>query len=786
MLFKHLILAFRSIKKTGIYSTINIIGLSLGIAVSFLIFFWVTDELNFDKCYANLDNIYTIYEHQEFSEGQELFTSCTPFPLSSKLQNDFEEVQTATTFTNMGEFPIKGDDKEFTFGPCLFTDNDFINIFSVHIIAGDKDALSNPNNVMVTQDVADTFYPRKDAIGKTILVNGELECKIAAIIEKPSKHSTINYKLIFPVKLLSNWTDLSKWNSNWPRTTVVLTPGTDIKAFENKIVNLCKDNGQDATTLHVFPQKNEYLYSYSGKQNRVQYIYQFLAIAFIIVLIASINFVNFSTAISEQRKPEIGIRKTLGASKVTLTNQFLIEKSLLVAISILLSLILTSRFLPIFSRLANKTITIDILQNPMLWFMILGVFSLVIFISVAYPAIYMSSFSPIHSLQKRKKTHKMSFNFRNVLITTQFTLSIVLIICSIFVSNQLYYINNYDLGYKKDNLVYLHLPAQTGKQHNVLTQSFEKITGVVGIAQADKLPFYGGNSTWDFEWENKIPDKKVLISRMQVDRNYFSTMGITFAEGTTYSKTFDNWDSKKNSVPAEVILNQEAIRRMGMKDPIGKTFGNENWKSSIVGVVNDFNFENLRNSVEPLLLTPLTEDPGCIILRIRPDNFYQTVNQVKAVWSKIEPNNAIQLGFFDQHIEDMYTSEQRISGLFRSFSFIAILISCIGLFGLSLYTIDLRTKEIGVRKVNGAKISEVIILLNKDFVKWIVIAFIIATPLAWFAMNKWLENFAYKTSLSWWIFALSGILALGIALLTVSWQSWQAATKNPVDALRYE
>jgi len=754
-----------------------------------LIFLWIVDELNFDKFHKNIDQLYSIYEHQEYSEGQELFTGCTPFPLSQKLANDYDEVVCATTHSFMGNFPLKYDNMEFIEGPCIITDKEFLNVFSFPIIEGDANALSSPDKMIITQQIADMFFKGESALGKKIKVYGNTEFEVGAIIAPPEKNSTIDFKVLLPLEFVSQngWTQLDSWGNNWPRTTALLANNTDSHDFQNKITNLCKDNGQENTTLHVFPFKKERLYSYSGEKNRVQYIYQFLAIAFIIILIASINFINFSTARAEKRKPEVGIRKALGATKLNITKQFILEKGIMVIISLMVSVILVALFLPLFGRLADKTIELSLLQNKYLIIMLLIVVVTTISLSVTYPALYMASFAPARVLKKQAKAKSGIFSFRSLLVVIQFALSIGLIICSIFISNQLKFISNYDLGYNKENLIFLDLPGSAKAKHRVLSQEFDKIEGISSYTKADKIPFYGGNSSWGYNWEGKDPEKKVLICLMQVDRNYFSTLGIDFAEGQEFSERFNNWENDTTLEYNEVVLNQEAIRRMGLENPLGKSFGrNGGNQASIVGVIKNFNFENLRQGIEPLLLRPLNGEPNNIILRIRPDNFYNTVSEIKSIWAKVYPQTPCEIGFFDERLKQMYNSELKISGLFKSFTLIAIFIACIGLFGLSLYAIEIRRKEIGIRKVNGSTRTEIITLLNKDFVLRVLIAFVIACPLSYYIMSKWLENFAYKTTLSWWVFVLSGFIALGIAVLTISWQSWKAATRNPVEALRYE
>ncbi len=780
---------WRNITKNKLFSAINILGLSIGFAVSTLIFFWIVDELNFDKFHTNLNNMYTIYEHQQYSDGQELFTWCTPFPLSSKLKNDYDEVLNATTFASMGEFPIRYTDKEYIEGPCVAVDSQFLNIFSFHIIEGDPNALYSPNKIMITPEIASMFFNGESAIGKTLTINGDNSFEVGAIIEKPGKNSSINFKVLYPIYFMFNngMANPSSWGNNWPRTVVQFTNGTNAKDFEAKIINICKDNGQESTSLHTFPFKNEHLYSYSGKNNRVQNIYQFLAIALIIILIACINFVNFSTARSEQRRPEVGIRKTMGATKMNITRQFLTEKGLMVLISLVISVILVALLMPLFNRLADKTITLALFQNKYLLAMLSGVVLITILLSVTYPSLYVSSFTPARVMKKQSKNGTGFFNFRSILVVVQFALSIGLIICSLSISKQLKYINNYNIGYNKDNLIYIDLPGLTKQKHELIATELSKINGVVSLSKVNKTPFYGGNSSWGYDWEGKDPEKKVLICSMEVDPDYFKTMGMQFNGGKEFSERYNHIDADKPIPINEVILNEEAIRRMGMDDAVGKYFGrNGQSKSTIVGVVKNFNFEPLRVEIEPMVISPLQYNPNNIILRIRPDNFYATVNQVKDTWSKLFPQTPCELGFFDEQLRNMYYSEIKISGLFRSFSLVAIFIACIGLFGLSLYAIELRRKEIGIRKVNGSTSFEILKLINKDFVSLVIVSFIIACPVAYYAMTKWLQNFAYKSQLGWWVFVLSGFLALTIALITVSWQSLRAARRNPVEALRYE
>ena len=789
MLRKNLKVGWRNIWKNKLFSFINIGGITLGLAVTTLILFWIVDEVSFDKFHKNINQIYTVYEHQKYSDGQELFTGCTPFPLNNFLETTYPEIEKATTIYTFDKFPIKYRDKVFEDGPFIFTDNNFLQIFSFNIIEGDKNALTAPNKIILTQRIAQTLFGEEPPIGKIVKFNSEQAYTVGAIIENSGKHSTFNFNILVNKEyMVDNFgTNPESWNNNWPQTCILLADGTQHIELDKKIRSVCKENGQENTDLYLFPYKNERLYSYSGENNRISYIYLFIAIGIIIILIASINFVNYSTAWAEQRRQEVGIRKTLGATKSLLSAQFLYEKGMMIFISVLIAALLVFILMPLFGRISDKDLSFSLLQNRYILLLLGGIVLTTLLLSVVYPAFYISSFNPAQGLRKRLKKQTGTFNFRGLLVVFQFTLSIGLIICSITISNQLKFVNNYDIGYNRDNLIYLSLMGDATSKHEVLAAEIENLTGVISLAKADKLPFYGGNSTWGFDWEGKNPEKRVLINQMRVSPSYFETLGIQLTEGKTFSPIFEKVINVEEQKRFEVILNQEAIRSMEMENPIGKYFGlGDEIRASIVGVTNNFNFQTLKMGIEPMLLTPLIENPNVLIMRVNSAEFVQTIDEIKNIWAEIIPQMNCEVGFFDDQLESMYNSETRISGLFKYFTFVAIFIACIGLFGLSVYATERRKKEIGIRKINGSNVSEILALLNKAFVKWVVISFVIACPFAWIIMNKWLENFAFKTTLSWWIFVLAGILALGIALITVSWQSWRAATRNPVEALRYE
>jgi putative ABC transport system permease protein len=791
MIFRNLLIAWRNIRKKAILSIINIAGLSIGIAVVTLILFWVVDELSYDKFHKNIDQIYSVYEHQQYSDGQELYTYCTTFPLGKELLEKYSEIKNATTFCNVGDQLIRVEDKEFKVSSIVCADNEFLNVFSFEIVDGDKNTLLSPDKIIINEKTANQLFGDQSVPGKSIILNDEYTFTIGAVARTEGNNTNVGFNILAPITLMEKafGSNLESWGNNWPRTSIVLSENTDVKSLDEKIVNVIKEKGQENTTIYLFPFQKERLYSYSGRNNRIQYVYQFLAIAFIIILIASINFINLSTAKAEQRRPEVGIRKVMGAGKLSILNQFLLENGIMILLSILFSIILVFLFIPAFSSISGKQVTFSLIQNKYMIYLLGGVVITVLGLSVIYPSIYVSKFNALQAIKKTLSGKHHKIGLRNLLVVIQFVLSVILISSTLIVFRQLNFLNNYDLGYNQANLIYLPLSGEAKNKQEALRQEFNRISGIVNFTRTDRIPFYGGNSSWGFDWQGKDPENKVLICSMQADRNYFETMGIELAEGNNFPENYSevlNIEDVKNSL--QVILNQEAIKRMQIIDPIGKYFGTGDGdvKAVIRGVATDFHFESLHVDVEPMLIIPLINEPGYIIARIDPAGFSQTLDKIKDLWAKVLPQSNCEIRFFDDRLESMYNSEVRISELFKYFSFIAIFISCIGLFGLSLFVIELKRKEIGIRKINGAKVGEVIFLLNKDFIRWVIIAFIIACPVTWLVMNRWLENFAFKTNLSLWIFALAGVMALGIALLTVSWQSWKAATRNPVEALRYE
>jgi len=785
MILLNIKLAFRNLIKNKFFSILNILGLSSGIAVSVLVFMWVADELSFDKQHKNLDNIFFAISNQTYDNGNEVHTKCTPFPLKDALQKNYPEVETVCRFTEWGNFPVGNGDKKFVTDMIVAADPEFTDIFTLELIEGDINCLNNCENIIITKKVANTFFGNKSALGQPLLINSIKEFTVGAVVADNPKNTTLDFNIIMPIIQLTKLfgADFSNWYGNWPSTIVLIKPNSNVTILSQSIKNLNKENGSENIELSLKPLKNDRLYTNNGIGYRLQYIYLFIGIGIIILLIACINFVNISTAKTQKRAVEVGIRKVNGAEKRNIVMQFLTEKVVIIFICMCVSLIMAYSAIPLFNQISGKSITFTEVFDLKfsLGFLAIGI-ATTIFASV-YPSLYMSSFSamralkPLGSLTKSKK-----ISFRNILVIIQFSLSVALIICTIVINSQLKHLMNTNLGYDKENLIYVELNGASTMKDEVLIQELNKLPQIVNCTKADKGPFLGGNNTGGFDWEGKDPKSSVLISITQVDNNYLQTLGIKLAEGNNFS----NIDYFKDDVQEyEVILNQEAIRQMQLKDPIGKSFG-FGWKGRIIGIVEDYHFESLHSKIEPLVLIPITTNAPILIVRLQKGNIHSTLEKVKEVWQNINPQEPLTTGFFNDKLNSMYTSEKRISNLFSSFSFIAIFISCLGLLGLSAFAAEQRTKEIGIRKVNGASVYNILFMLNKSFIQLVFISIIIGIPLAYLFMEKWLQKFAYKTEMSWLMFVAAALTALIIAVITVSWQSVKSAMQNPVKSLKYE
>jgi ABC-type antimicrobial peptide transport system permease subunit len=775
--------AFRSFKRHKSSFLINVIGLSIGMACSILILLWVLDELDHDRFHADVDQIYQVMEHQSYS-GDLMTTHSTPGVLAPALKEEVPEFQYVATYTwNMNYLFTKGEKSLKESG--LYARPDFFHILDIKLPHGNRDELINtPNSVAISKELAEKYFGKENAIGESITLNGNSVHTVTGVFERLPENSNFSFDFVLPFEdWLENNNWATQWGNNGPRTISKVYPGVDIASLNTKIKDFIKGKDEDDSNveLFVFPFADLYLYGQfeNGVQSggRIEYVRLFTIVAIFILLIACINFMNLSTAKATKRAKEVGIRKSIGASQGSLIGQFIGESMMITFFSLILSVFFVELSLPVFNDLTDKAINVNY-GDPTLLLIFIGTALVTGLIAGSYPAFYLSSFEAVKTLKGNLKISGSEAFARKGLVVFQFTLSVILIISTVIVYQQIQYTQNKNLGYQKENLITFPVEGEIGQSWDTFKSQVKDIPGVVNASRASSS-FLGRNSnTSGLEWPNKKPDTHILFENVAADYGLIETMGFELLDGRSHSEEF-------GADTARIVINQTAARAMNLENPVGQVIQLWGEETEIIGLVKDFNFENLRNDIEPLFFR-LTSFGGAAYVRIESDNIQETLAQVEAKYSEFNPTYPFAYEFMDEQYAALYRSEQRIGDLAKYFSIFAVIISCLGLFGLSAFTAEQRAKEIGVRKVLGATVQSLVIHLTKDFTKLVLIAISIAIPVSWWLMDQWISDFAYNAGLNWWVFAASGLLAVLIAWLTVSWQSIKAALMNPVQSLKSE
>ena len=786
MIRHYISITLRNLIRNKTYTLINIIGLAIGMACTLLIFLWVNHEMSYDQFHTNSDQVYRVVENQYYAGNDVFPVAVTPCPLAQTLKDDHPEVINATRFTNR-TWVVEHGDKAFSEQTGL-ADADFFKIFTVNFLEGNPDLpFANQQSVVLTKGACDKYFEGESPLGKTLRINKNYDFIVSAVIEKFPENSHINFEILLPFEHLKNeGMDLEQWGNNSIYTYVKTDAHLHLEAFNKKIQHVIKDHNEGSVTdIYLQPLEKIHLYSAGkytadvGGHGDIQIVNIFIAIGIFVLIIACINYMNLSTAKSVNRAHEISIKKVMGSKKSQIIFQFLGESVLVSFAAFLISLILASLFLPIFNELSGKNLAIPFqiggfVATSIIFVLIIGL------ISGSYPAFILSSFQPI-SILKGSATggSKGQTSFRRILVVLQFTLSIFLIIGFLIISRQLNYIQNKKLGLDKDNVVYFYLTRSIMEKQDVVKNTLLQHADILSITTANQQPTSISNSTSGITWEGKNPDETMLFHLVSVDDGYQDVFKMELKDGRFFS----------NDIPSDstaVVVNEKTVEVMGLEDPLGKTI-NAGVDAHIIGVLKDFHFKSLRTKIEPLILYQGQHSNYIMYVRINNRNIAETVAFIESTYKAyLTDNREFSIKFLDEDYEAMYYAETRTSKIFSAFAILAIFISCLGLFGLSSFIIEKRIKEIGIRKVNGASFNNIIKLLTGDFTRWVILSFIIASPFAWYLMQNWLEHFAYRIDITWWIFVLAGSIALIIAWLTVGYQSIKAAIKNPVDALRYE
>lgn len=775
---------FRIIKRNWAFTFINVSGLAIGLAAFILIMLWVTDELNYDKFNTNFKNIYRIVENQHYAGGQIFPVAVTPGPLASKIKDEYPEIKKASRLT-VNWYIVKYGEKKF-YEEFTLVDPDFFDIFSVELIKGDKsNVISNPYSVILTEELANKYFGHENPMGKVININ-KGEFVVTGIMKNFPKNSHYQVKSIIPFLYLKTIGSLDeKWFNNGYYTYIKIDPHTNVSNFNKKIKNFIDRHNKGGPDVYAQPIGDIHLYC-SGKfaaeiwaQGDIRYVKSLSLVAFFILFIACINFMNLSTAQSVKRAKEVGMLKVSGSSKTKLVLQFLVESVLLVLISYFIAIAIVENLLPIFNNLTGKEFiihyfSIHILINSLVIIILTGL------LAGCYPAFILSSFNPVKVLKGTFQSGKSAATFRKVLVTAQFAISIILIIGTLVIYRQLTYIQHKKLGYDHENIVYFYIGDNIKSHFQSFKQELLATTGIEGISATNQFLTNVQSSTDYWTWEGKNNTDKILIHNIAVDEDFQKTFKSEMAQGTFYSH-----DQFLDT--SSIVINQTAARLINPKTQVvGKilTFGGDNY--SIIGVMKDFHFMSVHNKIEPLILYYQPKN-YITYVRIARGNYDQSLKNIKKIYNKFAPDQpSPYIWFLDEELNKLYASEKRMGDLFRYFTGLAILISCLGLFGLSLFTAEQKTKEIGIRKTFGESVLSINRLLLKQYFYWIAIATIFAVPITWYIMQMWLNNFSYRIELHPVDFIIAPVISLLVAIITVGYQSFKAATSNPAEALKYE
>lgn len=794
-------IAFRNVLRHKGYSIINISGLALGIASGILLLSFINYELSFDKHHKNANRIFRVVVEGKMS-GEDYDNAKIPVALTPLLMNDYPEIENTVRFAGEIFNMFRYQDKKYYEPYFLYADSSVFHVFSYSLIKGDKNTvLRAPNTIVLTEETAYKYFGNEDPLGKIIKFNDELDLAVTGIMERPPKNSHLRFDMLVSFETFTKYNSwaarsLTSFNSY---TYIILKEGTDSNHFKKK----CEDfldrhigekfepvggklscRLQPLTSIHLHSN----LQNDNPENTSIIYVYTFIVIGILILLIACINYINLSTARSAIRAKEVGVRKVLGAFKGQIVKQFIGESLFYEILAFLLGIALVIAALPSFRELTGYTLNIDFLMNPLIWIEFILMMVFVCIVAGGYPAFLLSGFRPVKTLKGVFISGRKNSHFRNILVLFQFSILTALVIITVGVLSQLDYMRNRNLGFDQDQLLTIKFHNDHSDNDNriqwinSLKAELLTLDGVINGALSNHVPntnYFRGQ----FHPEGFPKNQIFNMETYQIDDDFLSTYGIDLIKGRGFSKEFTR-DSEN-----AVIINETAAKQVGWEDPVGKRitrlrqFGNVNY--DVIGVAKDFHSRPLHFRIEPMIFRNF-EDFHSLTLRLKKENLNQTMKLVKEKWLEFEPDHPFEYFFLDDHFESSYKTEINLGKVIQIFTFLAVCIGCLGLFGLVMFMTEQRTKEIGIRKTVGASVTNITILLTKEFTKWVVLANLFSWPIAYLALSRWLQNFAYKTSIGWELFVLSGAISAIIAIITISHRVFKAATANPVDSLRYE
>ncbi len=783
-------ITIRNISRNKVFTFINVTGLAVGLAASLLILLWVQDEFSYEKFNTNAENIYRVEEDQFYS-GEIYHVTVTPHPSGPVWKEKIPEIKEQTRINRLPRLLFRQEDKVFFESSVVAVDSGLLKMFTFPMLMGDPGtALNSPHSIVLTEKLARKYFGKTNPVGKALTLENRYQFMVTGVMKDLPKNSMFTFEGMLPYSFLKEIGAIdNSWGSNSIFTFVLLEKGADIKAVNKKLTDIVVENNPRTTTkFSLFPLVDIHLYGQFGfKESKgpVIVVYIFTLIAIFVLLIACINFINLSTAKASARGKEIGIKKVAGADQMTMIIQFMFESLLLVAIALALALILVGLSLGVFNNISGKSFNLsDLFQTKfIISYIMVGL--LAGFFSGIYPALYLASFKPVAVLKGETVSGRGSGKLRQILVVIQFTLSILIAIAAIFMYMQLKFMQEKDLGFNKENMICIPMANNMRSKYYSLKRELQKETLIQGVTASMWNPVTIGSNSGGARWDGKDPQKQVLIGTNGVDYDYLNTLNMKLSSGRDFSKDFPS-DMARDST-GNFLVNEEVVKIMGIGDPVGKNFRFMGLNGTIAGVLKNFHFKGADQPIEPIAFALVdTNYLRVILIRLTPGNIPASLASVEKTWKELIPEYPLQYTFIDQDYDNLFRSQKRLTNLLKSFTLLALIIACLGLYGLSSYSAERRTNEVGIRKVMGAGSLAVIYTLSKEFLLLVLISIVLAIPLGWIIVQHLLKQFAYRIDMNILVFLGIALSAIIIAMLTVSLQAFKATGINPAEALKVE
>ncbi len=784
-------IAFRNIIKNKVFTLINITGMAVGLAASLLILLWIQDELSYEKFNRYAKNIYRVEEDQFYS-GERYHVTVTPFPSGPVWNEKIPEIrQQARVNPWLPRLLFRNGDKVFFEYPVMAADSSFLKMFDFALLRGDPaTALNSPHSIILTEALARKYYGSSNPVGKTITLENKLTFTVTGVMKELPRNTMFRFKAMIPFSFLKEaGAYYDGWDSNSIFTFVQLEEGADPKPVNKKLTDVVIEHIPQTTTKYLlFPLLDIHLHQQFGfteTNGPVTAVYIFTLIAVFVLVIACINFINLSTAKASARSKEIGIKKAAGAGQFSMMLQFMLESMLMVLVAMILSILLAGLLINVFNNISGKEFRIsDLFQAKFVaGFIITGLIAG--FISGIYPAFYMSTIQPVAVLKGVSGSGKGNGRLRQILVVIQFTLSILIGIAAVFMYKQLQYMLDKDLGYDKNNLIAIQMTGHMKSKYYSLKKEFQKENLIQDVTASTWSPVNIGSNSGGAQWEGKDPDRNVLIGTNCIDYDYLKTMKMKLVSGRDFSTDFPA--DMAHDTTGNFLVNEEVVKTMGIGDPVGKSFRFMGLRGRIVGVMKNFHFKGADQVIEPVAFA-LTDTSrfNQLLIRLTPGNIPASLKSVEKVWKEVVPDYPLDYTFIDQDYKNLFRTQVRLASLLKYFTILAVIIACLGLYGLASYSAQRRVNEIGIRKVMGADPHMIIYAMSKDFLVLVVISIIIAVPVGWIIVQNLLKQFAYRINISVPVFIVIAAGAVIIALLTISYQAFRATRINPAVALKVE